>query len=847
ESLLKKQKNELLLVLTSDFESNLPQEWRQYSENVAAYQTVNDFKRAIDRFVTDAVRKHLILHYWHKAENFTQYAQIKHILEKKHYQGALTKSFILIVHIDKNLTTNPFPLVFSRDICNCLCLFFLGGKKKGNGNVYTWINEEKILKNMRRALAHIRFPSFVDVQMELEKLSHIFKDPKLRELAEAIKVRIQKFVTSGVGFNKKTTEKFSIGYNFFEKYQHAIDRSLTMVLINLLLSLYENGYLQARFNGKDEKLDRLFVESLKNVSVVPMDHINNCIAEVIAGDEKMYDVKGSHQAKFPFSHCLHVWCEHKMSAIGANPKIVAITNEKRGGKKSNENGWKRKVCQSAKMLGTVLNDLEFLNKMELTYCDHYLFDLISENFTSAPEDVKKVMQKILACMVEMICQQTSVACIEATWYYYQHIVALFVQSILVCDNAILNRKLWALLTSFKSRPFEKVVQTTLEIWGFPFRDKQNNFTNVIALTESLCRGVSPISNFIEDFAPSTDNKLQQELLLLSQQMEMRRIAAKHLTSVSFARVEPHILSWSQQGLLKKKEAIPAIVKHWSEQAGLASQRLPHVILDLLAMSNALGKMNSSEKEYQYIVENFEKFIKLQRLEEMHKNEWIGKQLSLTSSESVLYNRMLERLYMDKTPSNKTLKAKINQNNHLIQEISKLKVFLTNDIVWMTEHVRFNTIEHESRENIERLDRMCKWLSYFQDINKKYQCSLHLWFLKQIRMLKGMDWAEAFITHPWVRSQFPLFHKSELSSVFSKFNSQPHNLPSFDPFLAIYEQTYLSFKERFNAILLQTRPSNDNSDEKSNIIPCLAALSVVCYFPTRHYSSQQLKGLFFFFL
>ncbi|ETO06697.1 hypothetical protein RFI_30695, partial [Reticulomyxa filosa] len=146
-------------------------------------------------------------------------------------------------------------------------------------------------------------------------------------------------------------------------------------------------------------------------------------------------------------------------------------------------------------------------------------------------------------------------------------------------------------------------------------------------------------------------------------------------------------------------------------------------------------------------------VKLQRLEEMARNQWIDKTMDLDSPEALLLNRVLERIYLDSTTT-VDLNVNMLENNRVIEKISKLKALLTKHTYWIAAN--------ETNELFKRLDECVSLLSQFANEDKKLEYSLHIWFLKQLYQLKGMDWTQALITHKHVRSKFPIFEKDELS-------------------------------------------------------------------------------------
>ncbi|ETO35632.1 ring finger protein [Reticulomyxa filosa] len=255
---------------------------------------------------------------------------------------------------------------------------------------------------------------------------------------------------------------------------------------------------------------------------------------------------------------------------------------------------------------------------------------------------------------------------------------------------------------------------------------------------------------------------------------MRRLGVKHslLKSINTSvknKNDEVLLELCKNGFLQDNKTICNIIEH-AKKMGLKDNRCVHFIHDLLEVSKKIEKITDAdhEKNYRELVcrmfwkpeefvnasANERDIIKLQRLEEMVRNQWITEDFNILSFESILLNRVFEHVFMNSTDP-LLLDNKLITNNDTIQTISKIKVMLIKHIYWMAEHVRPSEIEN-NHGLFEALGNVTPLLTYFDDRNERYQHSLHVWFLKQFYVLKGMDWTRSVFTHPTIHDNCHVF-------------------------------------------------------------------------------------------
>ncbi|ETO31659.1 hypothetical protein RFI_05463, partial [Reticulomyxa filosa] len=107
-------------------------------------------------------------------------------------------------------------------------------------------------------------------------------------------------------------------------------------------------------------------------------------------------------------------------------------------------------------------------------------------------------------------------------------------------------------------------------------------------------------------------------------------------------------------------------------------------------------------------------------------------------------------------------------------------------------------------------------------NKYHQRSLHIWFLKQFYVVKGMNWIKMLFTDETIRTKFPIFVDPQMSEVFSVFKYRPSDLPPTDPFIGIYGNKYILFRSKLLQGIKSGNIDPQYNGSKNDFIPLLAA-------------------------
>ncbi|ETO00635.1 hypothetical protein RFI_36805, partial [Reticulomyxa filosa] len=182
--------------------------------------------------------------------------------------------------------------------------------------------------------------------------------------------------------------------------------------------------------------------------------------------------------------------------------------------------------------------------------------------------------------------------------------------------------------------------------------------------------------------------------------------------------------------------------------------------------------------------------KTQVLKEMVTYGCFLSNLDPCSTEATLLNRCLESILLsgqinENTESWKKWCRQIGQSKgneiNMVVEISTTKVHLATLITTMIhENMGLSKLNNNRRMN-ELLQKMDQLLA----TNRSYEHSLHVWFLKQFYMCKGIHWIEMVFTHSAIRRHFPLLGKVNSKNVFRLLSARTLCNSDFNPFIGIY--------------------------------------------------------------
>ncbi|ETO03516.1 hypothetical protein RFI_33889, partial [Reticulomyxa filosa] len=379
-----------------------------------------------------------------------------------------------------------------------------------------------------------------------------------------------------------------------------------------------------------------------------------------------------------------------------------------------------------------------LNDCSEETCQMYVTDVIMETF-SIPINVVSLLKDIILCITCTVCGSISLANCETVLYFYGDVIMQYVTIFSLIKGTDINQLEMSVEQMLPS--FDLLVQITNNLCRY---FSNINIDEFIFVMHRLCVAMTPIISLMFEFSTKHKSREVEQLLSQCRAIEVRRLCVAHFGLAAFPietkGIGGQIHFLSSIGLLSSNEVIPSILKA-AEKSGLLKQnKYSHFIHDLLAIAKKVENMNNEKEQQAYksvvtklffdtekltaTTSNGIAMVKLQRLEEMVRNQWIDKTMHLNSPEALLLNRVLEQIYLDSTT---TIDLNVNmlENNRIIEKISKLKALLTKHIYWIAANVDLMDFE-ENNELFKRLGECVSLLSQFANEDKKLEYSLHIW-------------------------------------------------------------------------------------------------------------------------
>ncbi|ETO32646.1 hypothetical protein RFI_04470 [Reticulomyxa filosa] len=120
ESQRKKSKDQMLMVVTTDMEHNIPMEWVHCIKKIPSFKKVEQFEKMINEFFENEISNDvLILQCRYTLKSKDQLEQIMHILQFGHYRfyndpknSQKQKLVVLLIHSKTRSGRGAFPLIF---------------------------------------------------------------------------------------------------------------------------------------------------------------------------------------------------------------------------------------------------------------------------------------------------------------------------------------------------------------------------------------------------------------------------------------------------------------------------------------------------------------------------------------------------------------------------------------------------------------------------------------------------------------------------------------------------------------------------------------------------------------
>ncbi|ETO04832.1 hypothetical protein RFI_32564, partial [Reticulomyxa filosa] len=564
--------------------------------------------------------------------------------------------------------------------------------------------------------------------------------------------------------------------SFFERRQNNIDTLLVLALVNVLFIIYQNGDIKTKLKEicrKQEKKSQWYPELFEKALKTP---------ELVK--IKSPDINASQ---------LH------LAVI--DPQVYSLQSN-------------FQTC------------FPFTTR-------EYAMDLV-QNFSKheyAPAK-QSILRDIFVCMALLLCDKLSIATIEATLHCFHPIISHYDYLISVAldsDKKVRNDEY----------PGQGLVDMTLSLWKsiLSTTNVQSVFPNSISI----------VLDFMYKHLPGKNTNLINTVLVSARNIEIKCLGLIHINADQFFNEMEHL---TEQDFLRNEKIATCIIENYLANQNASKEKYLLFVQDLLTAIKRVERIKEDKDKYGIytsILSNLYSKIdnisisKMQILKEMLMHECLRGSISLYSTEAVLLNRCLESILLneqvDKNSESWTKWCnQIRQNEiGLIMKISTTKVNLVKLITTMiNEDINVSKL-NESQSMHKLLQKMKQLL--FSTENCKYTRSLHVWFLKQLYMLKGIHWIEIVFTYPAIRQCFKLFRQGNLINVFGLLREREWHNNTFNPFFEIYGNR--DYANILNENITQNTFSVNDSSLSFRIIA--ESLSLI-YLSGNNYSEMQLQNL-----
>ncbi|ETN99143.1 hypothetical protein RFI_38339 [Reticulomyxa filosa] len=726
---------------------------------------------------------------------------------------------------------------------------------------------------IQRAFFYLEFPSSLSSSFELKAdlLPKEIQDLMIRRLklvleknipAKCVINEIKKKAEQSV---KKEQSEPQPG--FIQIYQTIADNLIILGWIRVLLSLYENYYLQVFicFFGyehmkKNEQTQKnihkgnifdIFIAGTKSEVLVPLFDED----EITDRELHFWKVKVCYQACFPFSWNFHMWCLDKLQNIArkfnndiANVEPIGI----------NDKVLKTDAILKSNFSGDDGNVFLLLNRCSFKNCGFYVKDVIRGKFHAyfSMEDsdqIAEILKGIVLYIVQIIIGKdipVNISSIETILYYFENIITKYVQLVfLFKDTAVVISDIKEILSSYELvMPLEQLIKITSIMCEYflthkPSKSELEDFTLKMTIAR---HSTITILKFLRQ-QQYTEVQVYQDFLSVCRQLHMETLIIKHFVKgvVSSTTNDNDNDFEVKEEFLKDSNVIPKIIesaaKYIIPPLSNKAHNCLYFIRDLLRAVESIEHMEESDnqKTFQCAIQTLfdepQKFVELslwryllksQYLEVLVRNQWLH---ILKSPEAFIdVVRVYEKLFVDTDFKRNILEQDSYDANQKIAVVAKLKVRLTKRMYLFFENA-IMTEEMLKKDKMKSIFyNICKDLLYFRNNRDKFGDSwneylhhLHQWFLRECYMLKGVNWTKQFLTQLLIRQQFPIFVNQELSNVFSELQWQCSKDQFAQPFNAAFRKRYNYFEEKLTA-----GDYNCYKEDKQDIPPLLiAALSI----------------------
>ncbi|ETO29349.1 hypothetical protein RFI_07773 [Reticulomyxa filosa] len=597
--------------------------------------------------------------------------------------------------------------------------------------------------------------------------------------------------------------------SYFEKYHSIIDTLLTLAFVSILSAIYQNGgfavlsffflkivttntykkYIESKRNSGNgfSWYVELFEKALRNEKLVKMEPVHIAVNHLLLAviDPQLYLIQTDLQHSFPFSCSIHAW---NLVSAAIQLEQIPIGND-------DLTQW----------------DMDY----SLKAAHEYAMDLVRFEFswrlhTSEQQDI---LRNIIVSMALLLCGKLSIATIEVTIHHFRQIILHYAYLI-----SISSKFSDEIPDVPKDQPGQWLMKATLNLWkSIPIR---TSFTTNDSI-RFFPKSISIVFNSLSKYLQKENASIMNELLQTAREIEIRRLGIIYLETDEFVDEEKYLI---EHGFLENDKSVDHVLNSYSNNRNAIQQKYPDFIQDLLAAIRRIEKIEENADKRNVYISILQKLysqidsrpiFKIQIFKEMMLHGYLNSDLSLHSEEAVLLSRCLELMILNEKikEDDENWRQLCDEKNTsdlgFVAKISKVKVGVASLIFKMIDK---DIDISQLKENQRILEDMSKLLLDFGNLYKQYEHALHVWFLKQLYVMKGMHWIEVTFTHPNIGTQSTFLKKLKTSNIFSLLRARTLRNSSFNPFVGVYGDSIfmkniLEIMNKEFAVLLKNQSLN----------------------------------------
>ncbi|ETO07893.1 hypothetical protein RFI_29499, partial [Reticulomyxa filosa] len=552
------------------------------------------------------------------------------------------------------------------------------------------------------------------------------------------------------------------------------------LFVDLLLPVYtyksyitnndSKKYFESKRNSDNEFswYVEFFEKALGNETLVKMKPVNIDINNLLLAvtDPQLYSIQTDLQHSFPFSRSIHNWCQQQLSKHSKSP--------------DNHPGSDATKLEQIPIGNDDLTQWDMDYSLQIIH--EYVMDLVRYDFSWClhTQDEQIILRNVIVSIALLLCGKLSIATIEVTIRHFRQII--FHYAYLISIASRLSSEIPDVEEDIlKNQPGSWFVQMTQALWkSIPIGASFTTNDSIMFFPKSI----SIVLNFLSKHLQKESANLMNELSQTAREIEIQRLGIIYLETDEFVDEEEHLIEY---GLLENKTSVYRVLK--------TPQKYSDFIQDLLAtIKRVEGIEENADRRNVYISIlpklysqiNNRPIFKMQILKEMVLHGHLDNNISLYSEEAVLLGRCLELMILNEEIEENDERwrqlcdEKDPSDLNCVVQIATVKAKLARLIAILVDadidlsHIEGNQTLFKTLEKINKL------LSDFNSCHIQYAHALHVWFLKQFHVWKGILRMELLFAHPMVRRKYPVFSTSSPIRVFALLHERTLNDHSFDP-------------------------------------------------------------------